>query len=125
MKKQVLFYAAGRPERAKQLKTVMEETDGIGFYEIKANETGQLVGHLVGQSGYPALPKTESLIRSEILLLDGFSDEELTDFLRFLRGHFFVVALKAVVTEQNRHWRLAELAVLLEKEHQMMQEAKR
>ena len=119
--KKVLFYTPGTEERSRQLQKLTEDAGDISFRRVAETEAGQMIGWLAGREGFVYLPLAQAAAPAEeILLLDGFEEEELRSFLYYLRSRFFAVKLKAVVTGYNAAWRLGDLALALEEEHRAL-----
>lgn len=56
----------------------------------------------------------------EMLFMDGFDSDQFRGLLDGLRRNSIPVALKAVVTEQNLTWSVAELYAALLEEHKRL-----
>ncbi len=58
---------------------------------------------------------------AEILIMRGFSRNEMTKFLSDLKKRGIKINLKCVETETNKMWSLAKLYEEIKKEHEVMQ----
>lgn len=118
MMKGILYYAKD-PAKAKHLKR-MAEIRGIGFREVLPEETGLTVGYLAGWPGFSKVLAEPIPIDEEIMVMTGFSPQEMDEFLKLMRSVYMSVDLKAVVTPSNSLWSFGKLAEELELEHWTM-----
>ena len=81
------------------------------------NAVGSLTGDL---GGFESFYDGEDF-SGELLVFAHFTDAQLNLFLQAMRAAKLPpVALKAVLTEENRGWNMLELHEELKKEHEMM-----
>lgn len=88
---------------------------GLVPVTVPPADFGQPLGVLLGEAGFAPAEETESFA-DEMLVMEELS----SPLLDTLRREGAPVALKAVVTEQNRHWSSAALCRELRREHEAM-----
>lgn len=94
---------------------------GVTVRVVDAADFGQPVGYLCGLEGFsPAEAPDEGGFSDEMLVLCGLSDAQLDALLSALRRSRAVVALKAVVTEENVSWSAKKLHGEIRQEHETM-----
>ncbi|MDO4292574.1 MAG: DUF3783 domain-containing protein [Eubacteriales bacterium] len=108
----LIYYSAGNEEKEKQLEALARRA-GYTLFSVSPLQTGQLIGYLAKVEGYTETPlsllELPPQIGEEMLLLSGFAGERLDAVLDALREGKLGVSLKAVVTQHNVSWRLADL----------------
>lgn len=88
---------------------------GLEAVEVKPADFAHPLGRLLGLEGYgPA--EGEAPFADEMLVMEALS----SPLLDALRASGATVALKAVVTEQNKSWSSAALCRELKREHEAM-----
>lgn len=98
---------------------------GITARVVDASDFGQPVGWLCALEGFsPAGAADESGFTDEMLVLCGLSGAQLDGLLTALRRSRAVVALKAVVTEENAAWSTKKLHDEILEEHEAMKGAR-
>ena len=94
---------------------------GIAGCIVDAADFGQPVGYLCDLEGFSPVEETvEGGFSDEMLVLCGLSGPQLDALLSSLRRSRVVVALKAVVTENNAAWSSLQLHDELRQEHEAM-----
>lgn len=94
---------------------------GVTGRVVDAADFGQPVGYLCGLEGFsPAETPDEGGFSDEMLVLCGLSGAQLDALLSALRRSRAVVALKAVVTEENVSWSAKKLHDEIHQEHESM-----
>lgn len=89
---------------------------------IKPEQYLSPIGSFVGLCEGNTLQYTGSVLPSEMLVLANFTSAQLDGFLNALRQNKLPpIALKAVLTPDNRNWNALELQEELKKEHFAMQ----
>lgn len=124
MKETVLYYSPEKSEKVRLLKGVLVRM-GIRIKNIGPEQVMQKVGYLTGRKEYeetlPEDGKEIPVIPEEMLVLYGFTNRRLDEFLSQLRrAKVPPVALKAVVTETNADWSFYELYQEIRAEHEKM-----
>ena len=124
MKETVLYYSPEKSEKVRLLKGVLVRM-GIRIKNIGPEQVMQKVGYLTGRKEYeetlPEDGKEIPVIPEEMLVLYGFTNRRLDEFLSQLRrAKVPPVALKAVVTETNADWSFYELYQEIRAEHDKM-----
>ena len=124
MKETVLYYSPEKSEKVRLLKGVLVRM-GIRIKNIGPEQVMQKVGYLTGRKEYeetlPEDGKEIPVIPEEMLVLYGFTNRRLDEFLSQLRrAKVPPVALKAVVTESNADWSFYELYQEIRAEHEKM-----
>lgn len=124
MKETVLYYSPEKIEKVRLLKGVLVRM-GIRIKNIGPEQVMQKVGYLTGRKEYeetlPEDGKEIPVIPEEMLVLYGFTNRRLDEFLSQLRrAKVPPVALKAVVTETNADWSFYELYQEIRAEHEKM-----
>lgn len=124
MKETVLYYSPEKSEKVRLLKGVLVRM-GIRIKNIGPEQVMQKVGYLSGRKEYeetlPEDGKEIPVIPEEMLVLYGFTNRRLDEFLSQLRrAKVPPVALKAVVTETNADWSFYELYQEIRAEHEKM-----
>ena len=98
---------------------------GITGRIVDEADFGQPVGYLCGLEGFsPAAPADEGGFSDEMMVLSELSGAQLDALLSALRRSRAVVALKAVVTEENVSWSAKKLHDEISQEHEAMQGAR-
>ena len=98
---------------------------GIAGRIVDAADFHQPVGHLCGLEGFsPVGAADEGGFTDEMLVLCGLSGAQLDSLLTALRRSRAVVALKAVVTEENALWSAKKLHDEILEEHEAMKGAR-
>ena len=98
---------------------------GITARVVNASDFGQPVGWLCALEGFsPAGAADEGGFTDEMLVLCGLSGAQLDGLLTALRRSRAVVALKAVVTEENAAWSAKKLHDEILEEHEAMKGAR-
>ena len=94
---------------------------GITGRVVDAADFSQPVGYLCGLEGFsPAEAPEEGGFSDEMLVLCDLSGAQLDALLSALRRSRAVVALKAVVTEENASWSAKKLHGEIRQEHEAM-----
>lgn len=94
---------------------------GVTGRVVDAANFGQPVGYLCGLEGFsPAEAPDEGGFSDEMLVLCGLSGAQLDALLSALRRSRAVVALKAVVTDENVSWSAKKLHGEIRQEHEAM-----
>ena len=114
---------------------------GIACREVTPAEFGKTVSALTGKAETmeESAPETETMAESayeaaasapavsfsdEMLVMDGLSATQFHGLLDGLRASRAGIALKAVVTEQNRSWTVSKLHAALREEHDRLSQNK-
>lgn len=88
---------------------------------VAPEELSQPIGYLCDLEGFSPVEETvEGGFSDEMLVLCGLSGSQLDALLSSLRRSRVVVALKAVVTEDNAAWSSLQLHDELRQEHEAM-----
>lgn len=124
MKETVLYYTPEKTDKTRLLKGVLVRM-GIRIKNIGPEQVTQKVGYLTGLKDYEETPLEEDtelpVIPEEMLVLHGFTNRRLDEFLSQLRrAKVPPIALKAVVTETNAGWNFYELYGEIRAEHEKM-----
>jgi len=94
---------------------------GVNGRVVAPEELSQPIGCLCSLEGFsPAAETAEGGFSDEMLVLCGLSGPQLDALLSSLRRSRVVVALKAVVTEDNAAWSSIKLHDELRQEHEAM-----
>lgn len=89
---------------------------------VKPEQYLQPIGSFIGAAEGNSLQYTGGTLPSEMMVLASFSSSQLDSFLNALRQNKLPpIALKAVLTPDNRNWNSLELYDELKKEHLAMQ----
>ena len=124
----VLFYNLDNA-KGRAIRVVLIQM-GIRIRNVKREEFTEPVGKLVGMAvpesagedgRRPDDPNVPDDLDDEMLVMYGFTEDRLDEFLARMRrartGH---VALKAVITPTNSSWNGHELYAELKKEHEAL-----
>ena len=126
-KPQVLLFSF-RPE-ARTMHIIRYLTSqGVSVRTVQASELGETLGYLFSLPGYEkrVVPDFTASIVPEMLVMHGFDQALLDDFLRFFREEGVRrVELKAVLTPTNAAWTAAELSRHLTAERDALQKRRR
>lgn len=100
---------------------------GIKAIYLTEQSLPQKIGYLTGIAGYEKGPEEDTaVVQDELMAFYGFSNSRLNQFLQAYRQKGIEpVALKAMVTEHNRDWRLVDLFGELKREHALFQKLER
>lgn len=94
---------------------------GVSGRVVAPEELSQPIGHLCDLEGFSPVEETvEGGFSDEMLVLCGLSGPQLDALLSSLRRSRVVVALKAVVTEDNVAWSSLQLHDELRQEREAM-----
>lgn len=94
---------------------------GINGRVVAPEELSHPIGYLCGLEGFSPAEKTaECGFSDEMLVLCGLSGPQLDALLSSLRRSRVVIALKAVITEDNAAWSSLKLHDELRREHEAM-----
>jgi|GEM_PF-586305 len=100
---------------------------GIETISVLPCDYGRTIGDLLSLPGHSAQPPVFHPVPSfsdEMLVMSGFSQDELQAFLAFFRaGAIKRVSLKAMLTPSNAGWIPAQLHDHLEKEREQLEQA--
>lgn len=119
----VLLYNLNQSEKGRKIKFILIRM-GIKIKNIAKEDYLQPVGALAGIPGIERneLLYTENGFEEEMLVMKGFSEHQLNDFLNFFRREKIEkVNLKAVLTPSNQTWTSLRLYEELKKEHDFYQ----
>ena len=83
-----------------------------------ADQGAEKAGAFFGLKGYSFSGREDISVSAEALVISGFDDAELRQFLGRLRQLGARVPLKAVLTEHNKDWTLSQLIGHLTEEHE-------
>ena len=120
---QVLLFGFRPEERTMRIIRYLT-TQGVRVRTVPSTDYHESLGCLFGLPGYehrqkPALPVA---LPEEMLVMQGFGQQMLDDFLRFFRREQLRrVELKAVLTPTNAAWSAAELCRHMTLEREAMQ----
>ena len=123
-KKQVLVYHLGNDEE--KLLDVLQKLS-ISVKVLEPAELSESIGYLCGMYGFtPAgLPPAGENPKKPLMVFSGITRAELDRILSAcFQAGIAAPALKAMVTETNKHWSVLQLLIEIEKEHQLMQALK-
>lgn len=87
---------------------------GIRVMEVEPHLQRATIGQLLRGQG----TRGEVAFAEEMLVMDGLSDGQMEELLRFLREDSCGISLKAVVTDTNRLWPASLLAEALKNERE-------
>ena len=119
---QVLLFNIA-PDKRRKLRFLLLKL-GLGCREIPPEEQGKTIGLLAGYpDGGRDADADAAPFSGEMLVMDGLDSAQFHGLLDALRRERAAVALKAVVTEQNRLWSAARLFRELSAEHEAMKKA--
>ena len=94
---------------------------GVNGRVITPEELSHPIGYLCGLEGFsPAAEPAADSFSDEMLVLCGLSGPQLDALLSSLRRSRVIVALKAVITEDNAAWSSLQLHDELLHEHEAM-----
>ena len=94
---------------------------GINGRAVAPEELSHPIGYLCNLEGFsPAEGTVEGGFSDEMLVLCGLSGPQLDALLSSLRRSRVIVALKAVITEDNASWSSLKLHDELRQEHEVM-----
>lgn len=93
---------------------------GAACQTLHTQDSGQVLGFLLGLDGYTQHPATDNHAVGEALIFYNFTKQELDRMLSALKRAGITIPLKAVVTEHNINWTVATLIGELEQEHRLM-----
>ena len=113
MKRIFLYNITDAAKREKLLRAALWL--GLAPVEIPPADFGHPLGYLLGEAGFAPAEAAESFA-DEMLVMEELSSPLLDAMRREGAG----IALKAVVTEQNKAWSSAALCRELRREHEAM-----
>ena len=118
-KPEVLLFNIQRDDRCEAIERYLTG-HGVTVRHIPPADFGQPIGFLLGLPGYQAAESRSFFTFSdEMLLMRGFDQAMLNDFLSFFsREKVRRIALKAMLTPSNAAWSAAELHRHLSAEQQ-------
>lgn len=102
-----------------KLADIMKTVGGV----VKAadkNDGNEKLGYLLGFAGFKASEKEKLAVEQPCIVFSGIGGTELNEILRQMKLCGIRVPLKAVCTQYNQSWTLAELVRELAKEHEQM-----
>ena len=115
-----LLYNFKDPRRLQTIRFALFKL-GITGRTVAAEEFSHPIGYLCGLEGFcPAEVPAGECFSDEMLVLCGLSESQLDALLSSLRRSRVIVALKAVVTEENAAWNSLRLHTELYQEHEAM-----
>lgn len=121
----VLYYAPENIPHMSLVKGVLVQM-GVKIKNLTPERCVMKIGSLVGMEGFEkekvsGQEKQLSLMREEMMILAGFTDERLEALLANLKKAGVPrINLKAIVTETNAGWTPCELYLQLAEEHRQM-----
>ena len=119
-----LLYNFKDPRRLQTVRFALFKL-GITGHTVAAEEFSHPIGYLCGLEGFcPAEVPAGECFSDEMLVLCGLSGPQLDALLSSLRRSRVIVALKAVVTEENAAWNSFQLHAELCQEHEAMKGAR-
>jgi len=124
---QVLLFAFRPEERTMRILRYLT-SQGVSVRTVPVEELNETLGYLFSLTGYEKRGSLDCLTRSvpEMLVMHGFDQAMLDDFLRFFRAEDVRrVELKAVLTPTNASWTAAELSRHLQAERDAMRKRNR
>ena len=119
----VLLYQLGEDtEKGKALRSILKDMN-IGIVTVEKSRIEETVGYLAGLDGFEATGEIFSGAGydTEFMLMSGFSDTQLDEFLVAMNEDGVKIDHKAVVTEHNKYWTFKHLMDEIEDEHQIFQ----
>jgi hypothetical protein len=119
---QILLYNFKEDTRTQQLRRYLSR-NGVSIRVVQPAEYLHPLGFLLGLPGFERNPMFNlgSNFSEEMLVMAGFGEKQMDDFLQFFRiQNLEPVALKAVLTPITQHWNSIQLHDELIREHQAM-----
>lgn len=113
-----LFYNFQDDLRTREIRRFLHRA-GISTRTVTAPEFLQPLGYLFEIPGFSENPMFNlgQNFTEEMMIMKDFSDQQLNDFLQFVRSSGFRrIDLKAVLTPVNQHWNSMQLYQELTKE---------
>ena len=102
-----------------KLADIMRSVGGV----VKAadkDDGNEKLGYLLGFGGFSASGKEKLGIEKSCIVFSGIGGNELNEILRQMKTSGISIPLKAVCTQYNQSWTLAELVRELAREHEQM-----
>ena len=124
---EVLLFSFRPEERTMRMIRYLT-AQGVSVRTVQANELGESLGFLFSLPGYDKRNTSVMTPQKipEMLVMHGFDQAMLDEFLRFFRmENIRRVELKAVLTPTNAAWTAAELSRHLTLERNAMQKRNR
>ncbi len=118
VKRQVL--CVNLDEEKKRLVEAACSADRAEMISASAEQGAEKVGAFFGLNGYSFSGRRDITVSAEVLVISGFDDTELMQFVSRLRQLGARIPLKAAVTEHNKDWTLSQLIGHLTEEHEYM-----
>lgn len=123
----VLYYTPVQGPNVMKLKGVLVRM-GVRIRNVAAEQTGEVVGSLLGMPGFDEKKETEAEpvgeIAEEMLVMHNFSGSRIDELLLNLRkAGVPKIQLKAIVTETNCSWTFYQLYEEIREEHARMQKS--
>lgn len=118
----VLLYGLEKDsEKSIKIAALLEEIK-VPIVRIEPEQLNQTLGYLCKMRGFEenSLPFAESAPSEECLIMRGFTQRKIEQLLNGLKLSETPIALKAIVTEYNRSWKLIDLLTELKREHEEM-----
>lgn len=112
----ILLYIGNNHEKGKQIKQLLENTYAIRI--LQDEELHQSLGFLVGLDAFePNLESETNRFDFEMMVLPVMEQAEIQALIKTLKEKDLDVARKAMLTEHNQHWSIADLMKEIDEEH--------
>lgn len=119
----VLLYNLGKDTHTGSVVRNILKEAGIETATIERSQLNETVGYLAGLEGFEASGEVfdGDGYETEFMVMSGFSETQLDDFLAAMSEAGIRIDHKAVVTEYNKEWQFKELIGEIESEHEIFQ----
>ena len=119
MKKTVLLFNFDENRLPLVKRAVMPLKTGIKVVEKK--DFNQVLGYLAGIQGFQAIEgEVTATFEDEMLIMAGFTRNDVDELLRSLRKHNVRIDLKAIMTPTNSLWNCVQIHDAVKADHEEM-----
>lgn len=116
----LLYHLGEETETGAKLRALLRQME-LPFRTLEEEETGCALGYVAKINGFQeSAPAPQQPPKSELMLMKGFTEKALDALLLGMKQQKIEIYNKAILTQTNVKWTVAELMEALEEEHQTM-----
>lgn len=116
----LLYHLGEETETGVKLRALLRQME-LPFRTLEEEETGCALGYVAKINGFQeGAPAPQQPPKSELMLMKGFTEKALDALLLGMKQQKIEIYNKAILTQTNVKWTVAELMEALEEEHQTM-----